>query len=266
MGLKEKRLFLLDIDGTICLGNRLFDGTLDLLTHVKQTGCKYLFLTNNSSKGSLEYVEKLRRMGINAAPEDFLTSLQATAWYLRREYGDEKIYAFGTEAFRRELLDEGLNITDAAEDDVACLVVGFDTELTSRKLEDACVLLQRENMGYVATNPDLVCPTEYGYVPDCGSIIAMLKNVSDQSPVVIGKPKPAMAEMAIERAGISKDKAMIIGDRLYTDIACAMAVEIDSALVLSGETSFDQIAGSPYKPDYIFENIAEFLKAVKKAS
>jgi HAD superfamily hydrolase (TIGR01450 family) len=263
MGLREKRLFLLDMDGTLYLGNRLFEKTPDFLAYVRAIGGRYLFLTNNSSKDAAESVEKLKRMGIGAKREDFLTSVDAAARYLRRVYGGGRLYALGTAAFRRALSEAGLNVTDAVEDGVVCLVMGFDTELTFRKLEDACILLGRKGVGYVATNPDLVCPTEYGYVPDCGSVALMLKNAAGREPVVVGKPRPAMPELAIERTGFSKEQTVIVGDRLYTDIACGKAAGIDSALVLSGETSREQLADSPHKPDYIFEDIAEMLGALK---
>jgi HAD superfamily hydrolase (TIGR01457 family) len=263
VGLREKRLFLLDMDGTLYLGNRLFEKTPDFLAYVRDAGGKYLFLTNNSSKDAAEYVEKLKGMGIDAKREDFLTSVDAAARYLRRVYGGGRLYALGTAAFRRALSEAGLNVTDAVEDGVVCLVMGFDTELTFRKLEDACILLGRTGVGYVATNPDLVCPTEYGYVPDCGSVALMLKNATGREPVVIGKPQPAMPELALQRTGFPKEQTIIVGDRLYTDIACGKAAGIDSALVLSGETSREQLADSPHKPDYIFEDIAEMLGALK---
>ena len=158
---KKKKLFLLDMDGTIYLGDRLFDGTLDLLQAIRQQGGRYLFATNNSSRGVEAYVERLRRMGIPAQAKDFLTSVDALIWYLRGRYDDACIYVFGTQSFRQQLADAGFRVTDRVEDDVSLLVCGFDTELTFQKLEDACILLGR-GVDFLATNPDLVCPTAYG--------------------------------------------------------------------------------------------------------
>ena len=164
--LKQKRLFLLDMDGTIYLDNDLFDGTLDFLEYVRSIGGKYMFLTNNSSKSVDKYIEKLAKLGIASVADDFLTSTNATVLYLLKQ-NYQKIYAFGTTSFKEQLRDAGLPITDRLEDDIDCLCMGFDTELTFQKLEDASILLGR-GVDYIATNPDWVCPTWYGYVPDCG--------------------------------------------------------------------------------------------------
>ena len=164
--LSKKKLYLLDMDGTIYLGNSLFPGTLDFLEYVKRIGGRYIFLTNNSSKSVSKYIEKLDSLGIKSTEDDFFTSTNATVMYLeKRDY--KKIYAFGTESFKKQLCDAGFNITDTLEDGIDCLCMGFDTELTFKKLEDACILLGK-GVDYIATNPDWVCPTEFGYVPDCG--------------------------------------------------------------------------------------------------
>ena len=156
-GLKDKRLFLLDMDGTIYLDNDLFDGTIDFLEYVKSIGGRYIFLTNNSSKSVDRYIEKLSSLGIKSTADDFLTSTNATVLYLKKK-NYKKIYAFGTKSFIEQLKDNGLFVTTELEDDIDCLCMGFDTELTFKKLEDACILLGR-GVDYVATNPDWVCPT-----------------------------------------------------------------------------------------------------------
>ena len=180
--LKNKKLFLLDMDGTIYLGDHLFDGTIDFLKQVKKSGGRYLFVTNNSSRSVDAYVQRLLNMGIDfTTKEDFLTSVDATIWYLR-EHGlqNAKIYASGTRTFRQQLAEAGFNITDKLEDDIDLLVSGFDTELTFQKLEDSCILLGR-GVGWVATNPDWVCPTSYGSVPNCGSVCQMLTRVTGKN-------------------------------------------------------------------------------------
>ena len=132
--------------------------------------------------------------------------------------------------------------------------MGFDPELTFQKLEDACILLGR-NIAYIATNPDLVCPTWYGYVPDCGSVSEMLYNATKRRPTFIGKPEPAMALLAMEKTGFKPQETALIGDRLYTDIACGFNAGICSILVLSGEGTLEDVEKSDVKPDHIFENI-----------
>ncbi len=263
MSLKEKRLFLLDMDGTIYLDQELFDGTLDFLNYVKSIGGRAMYLTNNSSKSVTKYIEKLASMGIEAEAKDFTTSAQATALYLLKTHKDDLLYVFGTQALKDELTQYGLNITDKLCDEIKCLVMGFDTELCFQKLEDACILLNR-GVDYIATNPDWVCPTWYGSVPDCGSIAQILHTATKRSPKFIGKPEPTMIELAIEQTGFTKEQTIILGDRLYTDIASGSNAGIDTSLMLSGESTMEDVKVFEGKqPTYIFENIREFLNAIQ---
>jgi len=255
MKLQQKKLFLLDMDGTIYLGNKLFPYTKKFLQDITDHGGKFIFLTNNTSKSIGEYVSKLNGMGIFATVPDIITPTLVVAKYLQK-YENKKIYALGTTAFCHELRAAGLNIVTALEDDIVCLIMGFDTELTFEKLNHACVLLT-QGADYIATNPDLVCPTEFGSVPDCGSVSIMLKNATGREPRFFGKPQPEMVYLALERSGVTKEETIMMGDRLYTDIACGIDAGIDTALVLSGETKQGDIAGSPFKPTYIFQDVGE---------
>ncbi|MBR3966045.1 MAG: HAD-IIA family hydrolase [Clostridia bacterium] len=259
--LKNKKLFLFDMDGTIYLDNDLFDGTLDMLEHIRKIGGKYIFLTNNSSKSVEKYIEKLASLGIESNADDFLTSTNATVLYLNN-HPYKKIYALGTTSFKEQLRDASLPITDVLEDDIDCLLMGFDTELTFKKLEDACILLGR-GVDYIATNPDWVCPTWYGYVPDCGSVSTMLYNATKRLPKFIGKPEPDMALLAMEKTGYSKDETVLLGDRLYTDIACGVNAGISTIFVLSGEGTLDDLAKSETKPEFVYENIRKVYEDIK---
>ncbi len=259
--LKNKKLFLLDMDGTIYLDNELFDGTLEFLDYIKRIGGKYLFLTNNSSKGVDAYIEKMRRLGIETCADDFFTSVNATVVYLK-DKNYKKIYAFGTKTFKEQLKSAGYNITDKLEDDIDCLLMGFDTELCFQKLEDACILLGR-GVDYIATNPDWVCPTWYGFVPDCGSVAEMLYNATKRRPKFIGKPDPAMVNLSLQKTGFRSDEAVIIGDRVYTDVAAGLNAGITAILVLSGETTLEDAEKSDIKPTYIYNDVAEILKDLK---
>ena len=264
--LNFKKLYLLDMDGTIYLGDRLFDFTLPFLDYITKTGAEYIFFTNNSSKSKTQYLDKLKKMNVPVKPENLITSTMATVRYLKAQYKTKPIYASGTSTFVQELTESGLNIVNEINTDnefntvneinvyITALVMGFDTELTFQKLENMCILLGKE-VDYIATNPDLVCPTEYGYIPDCGSVAIMLKNATGKEPAYIGKPMPYMIEMALEQTGISKDEAIIIGDRLYTDIACGINAGIESALVLSGESKVEDLQNTPNKPSYIFRDL-----------
>ena len=249
------------MDGTIYLDNDLFDGTLDFLARVREKGGKYLFVTNNSSKSASAYVEKLARLGITATVDDFLTSTEATVLYLNNNYPGKKFYSMGTKSFNEELLASGVNVTTDLEDDVFGLVISNDTELTFKKLEDACILLGR-GVEYIATNPDWVCPTSYGYVPDCGSFAEMLFRATCKRPNFIGKPKPEMLLLAMEKYGYSKEETVMIGDRVYTDIASGYNAGVDTVFVLSGEGTLRDAEESDTKPTYILKNIRELYNRI----
>lgn len=259
---KRKKLFLLDMDGTIYLGDNLFDGTLDFLRRVREQGGRYLFATNNSSRGVNAYVERLQKMGIDAVADDFLTSIDALIWYLRGKYDDALIYAFGTRTFREQLTDAGFRITDRLEKGISLLVCGFDTELTFQKLEDACILLGR-GVDFVATNPDWVCPTAWGSVPDCGSVCEMLFRATGRRPKFIGKPQPEMVLLSMERCGCTREETVLIGDRVYTDIACGVNAGVDTAFVLSGEGVMNDIETYQVTPAGIYQNIREIEGLMK---
>ena len=252
----EKRLFLLDMDGTIYLDEDLFPGTKPFLTDVKQLGGRYLFLTNNSSKSVKAYVEKLGRLGIEATEEDFLTSVDAMIDHLKGKTPYRLCYVFGTESFRGQLEQAGIPVTNTLSDEVDCLLIGFDTELTFQKLEDACILLNR-GVDFIATNPDWVCPTWYGSVPDCGSVCEMLFRATGRRPLVIGKPQPSMVQLAVKKTGYAPEETVMIGDRLYTDVASGVNAGIDTIFVLSGEGTLEDLAASDVKPAWTMQDISE---------
>lgn len=252
-----KKLFLLDMDGTLYLGNRLFDGTTDFLAEVRRRGGRYIFVTNNSSRSVEDYVRKLNKLGIAACADDFLTSSQATGEYLLQHHAKDKLYVLGTESLKTELRSRGLQVTDRPEDGISALVMGFDTELTFQKLEDACRLLTGTDLPYIATNPDWVCPTEFGSVPDCGSVSQMLCNATGRMPRFIGKPEPEMIYLAMRKTGFKPEETVVIGDRIYTDIASGLHAGVSTALVLSGETTQAVLDASAEKPEFVFRDIRE---------
>ena len=253
------KLFLFDMDGTLYIGNRLFDLTTDLLAAIRKSGRNYLFITNNSSKSVNAYVEKLAKLGIRAEYDDFLTSSQATAYYLKNGYADKKLYVCGTKSLQKELVDNGFLLTedrDAAE----CVVMGFDTELTFRKLDDVSYILSTKEVPYIATNPDYVCPTEYGSVPDCGSVCDMIFNATGKRPFVIGKPSPLMIRLAMEKAGVKPEETAVVGDRIYTDVKSGLAAGAVGVLVMSGETTQEILDASPDRPDLVLDSAAEIIQ------
>lgn len=262
MNLKDKKFFLLDMDGTIYLDNELFDGTLDFLKNVKKKQGRYLFVTNNSSKSVSAYVEKLRRIGIEATSEDFLTSTEATVLFIKENYPGKKFYSMGTESFTTELHRQGIEVATDLCDGIFGVVISNDQELSFKKLDDVSRLLTRGVDVYIATNPDWVCPTSYGYVPDCGSFAEMLYRATGRKPRFIGKPHPEMLLLAMEKYGYTKEETVMIGDRVYTDIASGFNAGVDTVFVLSGEGTLEDAENSDTKPTYIMKNIRELCDRI----
>ena len=261
--IQNMKLYLFDMDGTLYLGSRLYDFTVELLQEIRRTGGKYLFITNNSSKSVADYVKKLAGFGIQATREDFMTSSQATAYYLHKYHEGQRLYVCGTESLKEELRGEGFTVTGNI-DEVDCIVMGFDTELTFQKLHDVSyMLLTRPELPYIATNPDLVCPTEFGSVPDCGSVCGMIFNATGKRPVVIGKPSALMPELAMDKLGISKEQTCVVGDRIYTDVKSGLNAGCVGILVMSGETTYEILEQSPDKPHLVMESAREILDVLK---
>lgn len=260
--IKGLKLYLFDMDGTLYLGNRLFDFTIDLLKAIKSNGARYMFMTNNSSKSVSAYIDKLKMLGIDACYDDFITSSQATAYYLKQHYPDSKLYVCGTASLKEELKKEGFTITEN-QSETECIVMGFDTELTFKKLSDISEMLSTRELPYIATNPDYVCPTEFGSVPDCGSVCDMIFNATGKRPVVIGKPEPLMPLLAMEKAGCTPGETAVIGDRIYTDVKSGINAGAVSILVMSGETTKEILDNSDCKPDIVLESGREILDILK---
>ena len=263
--IKNIKFFLMDMDGTLYLGNNLFPFTKELLKTIKEQGKKYLFMTNNSSRSVLDYVKKLEKLGIEAEYDDFITSSQATSYYLLMHHKDDKMYVQGTNSLKEEFKSAGLNVTDEYAEDIDTVVSGFDTELTFKKLDDLSQILLRD-VNYIATNPDLVCQTEYGYVPDCGSVAEMLFNATKKRPLFIGKPSPLMPQLAMDKWGYSPEETLVIGDRIYTDVKSAINAGVYSMLVLSGETTKEVLEASEDKPTFVLDDAGELLKILKKVN
>ena len=261
--IKGLKLYLFDMDGTLYIGDRLYDFTIELLNKIKETGGRYMFMTNNSSKSVADYIKKLEKLGIKAEYDEFITSSQATTYYLKNHHPNARLYVCGTASLKEELMGEGFTVTENI-DDVDCIVMGNDTELTFKKLHDISFMLCTRELPYIATNPDYVCPTEFGSVPDCGSVCDMLYNATGKRPVFIGKPEALMPELAMERTGCKKSETAVIGDRIYTDIKSGINAGAHSILVLSGETTEEILNASEDKPELVLPDCSYITKALKE--
>ena len=259
--LKEKTLYLLDMDGTIYNENQIFDGTLEFLEEIKRRGGQYVFITNNSSKSVEDYVQKVQAMGSEAEYENFHTSSQATAMYLKENYPNQVVYCMGTKSLIKELREAGIEVVTEVDERASVVLLGFDTENTSEKIRNTCIMLGRD-VAYLATNPDLVCPVSFGYIPDCGSMSIMLKNATGKEPFFIGKPEPIMVNCVLKQLNCKRENAVIVGDRLYTDIKTGENAKVDTICVLSGEASMEDILQGEVKPTYIFKSVKEIYEGL----
>ena len=257
------RLFLFDMDGTLYLGEQLYPFTKELLSTIRAQGKTYMFMTNNSSKSVDAYIKKLARLGIAAEERDFITSAQVTAHYLMEHHPHEHYYVIGTRSLVEQLAAAGLDVTQTADECISGIIAGYDTELTYQKLDDVSRLLSTKELLYFATHPDIVCPTEYGFVPDCGAMCEMLFRATGKRPVVIGKPEPLMPQLAMQQTGVTADETVVVGDRIYTDIECGLRAAAHTVLVFSGETTREDYAAAARKPETVMDDAGNLLAMLK---
>lgn len=260
--LKEKKLFLFDIDGTLAVGDTLYEGSAGLLQYIESIGGKVCYITNNSTKSGQDYVEKFRNaFHLKTTEEQFITSGYMTLRFLKERYAQAKIFVLGTASFVLELQKNGLHVVETAQDNIDCVVAAYDSELNYGKLTEVCKVLQTTDIPFYATNPDLRCPIDFGFVPDCGAICSMITETTGKSPIYLGKPSKEVVELCLSLSGFSKEETLVVGDRLYTDIACGINGGVDTCVVFTGEAAPADIQNTPYKPDYAFENIMKLYEA-----
>ncbi|NVM36984.1 MAG: HAD-IIA family hydrolase [Candidatus Lokiarchaeota archaeon] len=256
--LKEKKVFFFDLDGTIYLEGEIFEGVHELIKFMNNFSTKFFFMSNNSSFSTEEYLSKLKNLGIKIEKDNIIISTHPTIQYLK-ENNFKRIYLLGTKSLQSEFLKYGFILTDK---DPEILVLGFDKELTYKKLENAAYLLQ-EDIPYIATHPDVKCPTKRGYIPDVGSIIALLYESTGKKPKIFGKPNKEMLLFKLRELDFKPRDAVIVGDRLYTDIRMGIEAGVTTICVLTGETSREMIEESKFKPDIILNKAIDLLKFLK---
>ena len=256
--LKHIENFLFDMDGTLYIGNHLFEGVSQLFDTLNTKKKNFLLLTNNSSKDKSLYQKKWQGFGIDMPLEKILTSGQATFQYLKSQTSIKSVYVLGTDSLKKEAIDSGFKLQDVNPDAV---VLGYDTSLTYENLVKACLLLQK-NKFYYATHPDINCPSELGPLPDCGAIIEMIYASTGRRPKIFGKPNQEMIDAALQRINGKKDNTAIVGDRLYTDMEMGYRAHLTTILVLTGETKREDLKNEIRQPDLIMENISEITSLI----
>ena len=248
------KLFLLDMDGTFYLGSQLIEGSLSFIEKLKETGRDFLFLTNNSSHNSAFYVEKLKKMGLCVDRSKVMTSGEATCEKIQELYPGKSCFVLGNEFLMEDFREAGIEI-DMENPDI--VVIGFDTTLDYKKMTAVCDFV-RAGLPYIATHPDFNCPTETGFIPDIGAIMAFIEASTGRRPdLIVGKPNTGIVEAVLRRTGLKTCELAMVGDRLYTDIETGLRSGMLSILVMSGETTEEMLASSETKPDLKFGKLSD---------
>lgn len=260
--LDNKKLFLFDIDGVLKLGDDFIEGASDLINFLLIKGKKVVFVSNNSNKSINNFVKLFQRNGFNVNYENFITAMVVTIKFLKKYHLNDLIYPVGTLNLCEELKKEGLNITNNYDKNIKVLLISYDDELNYKKITDACKILQTLDVDYIASNIDLTYTVPYGFLPDCKAIADMIESATKKVPKYLAKPSPLMIEMALNKFKFKKEDAVIIGDKIETDIACGINAGIETCLVLSGDATSESLDVSKIKPNYVFKSVRELYKSL----
>jgi HAD superfamily hydrolase (TIGR01450 family) len=254
--LKTSEVFLLDLDGTLYLGDRLIPGASEFVSFLQKSGRRFLILTNNSSKDPAAYQAKLHSLGILVTLDQVFTSGDATIYSLNKKHPGARVFVAGTDHLKELFRRSGYEVVTS---DPEVVVLGFDTGITYDTLRLTCDFV-RSGMPYFATHPDLNCPVESGFIPDTGAFIAFIAAATGRQPdEICGKPFPAMVAAIKERMNCPEEKMVMVGDRLNTDIALG-ASGVRTILVLSGETAEEDLRQSEFQPDLTLPSVVELLQ------
>jgi 4-nitrophenyl phosphatase len=267
MNLKTLKTLLIDGDGVLWHGNQPAPGLNQFFNVINQHQIKWALVTNNATAPVDDYVAKFKSFGVEASRESIFTSAIATAAYLRQRLeAGQSVYVVGERGIKEALAEAGFVVHDGTDrpERVAVVVVGLDRQLTYRKLEIATWLI-RDGATFIATNPDRTIPTPYGLSPGAGSVIAAVIAATDQQPVFIGKPRPAIFEVALAYFKTDADSTAMIGDRLDTDILGAKQLGLKTILTLGGVTQREDLAVSEVQPDLVAEGIGDLAEQFEKA-
>ncbi len=258
------RHLVLDLDGTIYSGSTLFDCSLPFLERLKELGIGYTFITNNSSRGIQDYVDKLQGLGIPASRDEIYTSTDGVIEFFRVHLPDvRELWLLGTPSMARHLEEAGFTVGNS---DPEAVVIGYDTGLTYENLCQTAWWIS-QGLPYIASHPDRVCPTDQPTVlVDCGAFAACLASATGREPIVLGKPDPRMLDGVRRRHDLRPEQLAVVGDRLYTDMAMAQQAGAASILVLTGEATAEEAAAFAPPPDLVIQDVGalgELLAAHK---
>ncbi len=253
---EKTKYFIIDMDGTFYLGNKIIDGADGFIRKVLETGRDFRFFTNNSSNNVQVCCEKLKKMGFPVSEDKIVISSHVTIDYLQKNHQGQGVYLLGNERLTKDFLNAGIKLVDEEPDVV---VLGFDTTLTYEKINKAANYIAA-GVTYIATHPDLNCPMATGFMPDTGSMIEMFAASTGVRPKVMGKPMEETVNYVTSLLGCARDEIAFIGDRLATDIAIGANHSITSALVLSGVTDIDEYEAGNIKADVVAQSLADLAE------
>lgn len=254
--LRDKKIFFIDRDGTLTLGNNIIDGSISFLNELKNTNKIFYVLTNNSSKTVSEHLEKFNKIGLNLRKKNVLVSIQSAIAYLKK-HKIKQIFWVANKSVSQYLLKEGFIFNS---NNPQAVLLTYDDELTYKKIEKLTCLV-RHGISYYATHGDVVCPTANGSVPDIGTFIKVIEMTTGILPnKIFGKPNKSFIDPILEKYKLTYNETVIIGDRLYTDIKMAENSDITSVLVLSGETKREDYENSKIKSDIIVSDLAQLIE------
>lgn len=261
--LRTIRGVLFDMDGVVYVGTRLLPGVQDMFDYLERTGRKWLCVTNNASKTSAQFVEKLTEMGVRAQPEQILGSAEATASWLSEQIETNgwprgKAIMVGQEGLRTALANHRIELTSDPKE-AAYAVAGINFELTYEELARAALAI-RNGARFIGTNSDPSYPSERGLLPGAGSILALLSSATGVQPTVVGKPNRGMYDQAIRRLGAVPTQAMMVGDRYDTDIFGALTLGLATTGVLTGVSRREDFEAAQQPPHFIAENLIELRR------
>lgn len=254
--IRQKNAFICDMDGVIYHGNRIIPGVLEFVNWLICENKKFLFLTNSSERSPRELAQKLSRMGLSVGEDHFYTSALATASFLATQCPNGSVYVIGEPGLTNALYDAGFSMNDVNPDYV---VFGETRSLSYEKIERAVRLVQN-GAKLIGTNTDMTCPTEQGIVPACRALISPIELTTGKSAYYVGKPNPLMMRHALKKMNIHRADAVIIGDRMDTDIIAGIESELDTVLVLSGVSDESTVSLFPYRPRFILPNVGSIVK------
>jgi len=251
--IRDKKAFIIDMDGVVYHGNHLLKGAAELVDWLENNGKSYLFLTNSSDRSPIELAQKLARLGIEVDPSHFYTSALATASFLASQHPGGSIFAIGEPGLFHALYDAGFTMNDINPDYV---VVGEGRGYSLEALKRAANLVLN-GARLIGTNSDLSYPVEGGIAVACGALVAPIELAAKTKAYFVGKPNPLIMRHGLRRLNAKREDTIIIGDRMDTDIIAGIETEIETALVLSGVTQMDDLGGFPYRPKHILEGVFE---------